>query len=159
MSEDLNFLMQARRDKLDRLRAAGVDPFAYAYDRTHTAREAVALLGDADEGNPTRGGLRIGKPLPERAASEAPDERQEWQRDGQYFHYLTRWMHALRAVGHATQSDVPLRWARELALTAHRAFSYRPRPGARLRMVWKMSIDLTRPLVASMGQHLSLIHI
>ncbi len=110
-------------------------------------------LGDADEGNPTRGGLRIGKPLPERAASEAPDERQEWQRDGQYFHYLTRWMHALRAVGHATQSDVPLRWARELALTAHRAFSYRPRPGARLRMVWKMSIDLTRPLVASMGQH------
>lgn len=110
-------------------------------------------LGDADENHPTRGGLRIGKPLPERAATEAPDERQEWQRDGQYFHYLTRWMHALRAVGHATQSDAPLRWARELALTAHRAFTYRPRPGARLRMVWKMSIDLGRPLVASMGQH------
>ena len=50
MSDELNFLMKARRDKLDRLRAAGVEPFAYAYERTHTAREAVALLGEADEG-------------------------------------------------------------------------------------------------------------
>jgi lysyl-tRNA synthetase class 2 len=54
MSDDLNFLMQARRDKLERLRAAGVEPFAYAYDRTHTAREAIALLGDADEGPAVR---------------------------------------------------------------------------------------------------------
>ncbi|MEQ1690643.1 MAG: lysine--tRNA ligase [Gemmatimonas sp.] len=54
MSEDLNFLMQARRDKLDRLRAAGVEPFAYAYERTHSAREAIAVLGDADEGPAVR---------------------------------------------------------------------------------------------------------
>ena len=50
MSDDLNFLMRARRDKLNRLRAAGIEPFAYAFDRTHTAREALALLGDGDEG-------------------------------------------------------------------------------------------------------------
>ncbi|MBL0172356.1 MAG: lysine--tRNA ligase [Gemmatimonadaceae bacterium] len=54
MSDDLNFLMQARRDKLNRLRAAGVEPFAYAYDRTHTSREAIAVLGDGDEGPSVR---------------------------------------------------------------------------------------------------------
>ena len=46
MSEDLNFLMIARREKLDRLRAAGVEPFAYSYDRTHTSVAAIAALGD-----------------------------------------------------------------------------------------------------------------
>jgi hypothetical protein len=40
-------------------------------------------------------------------------------------------------------------WARELAAAAHRAFV---RPGSRL-MAWKMSIDLSRPLVPSMGHH------
>jgi lysyl-tRNA synthetase, class II len=54
MSEDLNFLMQARRDKLGRLRAAGVEPFAYSFDRSHTAREAVAVLGANDEGPSVR---------------------------------------------------------------------------------------------------------
>src|SRR5688572_29566421 len=38
------------------------------------------------EGHPTRGGLRIGKPLPERAPREPYDARLEWDRDGQYFH-------------------------------------------------------------------------
>ena len=47
------------------------------------------------ERHPTAGGLRIGKPLPERGAREPIDERLEWDRDGQYFHYLTKWMHAL----------------------------------------------------------------
>lgn len=50
MSDDLNFLMVARREKLERLRAAGKEPFAYSYDRTHTAREAIAELGDMDVG-------------------------------------------------------------------------------------------------------------
>lgn len=49
MSEELNFLMKARRDKLDALRAAGTEPFAYSYDRSHSAAEAVAALGDADD--------------------------------------------------------------------------------------------------------------
>ncbi|HYV97406.1 MAG TPA: lysine--tRNA ligase [Gemmatimonadaceae bacterium] len=42
MTEDLNFLMQARRDKLAALDAAGMPPFAYGYDRTHQAARAVS---------------------------------------------------------------------------------------------------------------------
>jgi len=101
--------------------------------------------------HPTAGGLRIGKPLPERAAGERYDERLEWDRDGQYFHYLTRWMHALDQVSRSTGDPKYNRWARELAQVAQRAFTY----GAadEERMVWKLSIDLKRALVPSMGQH------
>jgi hypothetical protein len=41
----------------------------------------------------------------------------------------------------------------ELAKTAHAGFTYVPASGGRKRMYWKMSIDLTYPLVPSMGQH------
>jgi hypothetical protein len=105
------------------------------------------------EAHPTAGGLRIGKLLAERRAGEPIDERREWDRDGQYFHYLTKWMHALDQAARATGQPVFNRWARELAYAAHRAFTYRPGPGQRPRMYWKLSIDLSRPLVASMGQH------
>lgn len=50
MSDELNQVMRVRREKLERLRAAGREPFAYAYDRTHTTREALALLGEGAEG-------------------------------------------------------------------------------------------------------------
>ncbi len=50
MSEDLNFVLQARREKLQRLAEHGVAPFAYSYDRSHTAEGARAILGDAAEG-------------------------------------------------------------------------------------------------------------
>jgi hypothetical protein len=103
--------------------------------------------------HPTRGGLRIGKPLPERGPADPRDERLEWDRDGQYFHYLTRWMHALDQLARATGEPRFNRWACELAEAAHRGFLYRPRAGAPSRMHWKMSIDLSRPLVPSMGQH------
>lgn len=105
------------------------------------------------EAHPTRGGLRIGKPLPERRADEPFDERLEWERDGQYFHYLARWMHALTCLGRETGEPAYLRWGSELALTAYRRFTFVPRPGAPRRMVWKLSIDLSRPLVGAMGQH------
>jgi hypothetical protein len=103
--------------------------------------------------HPTRGGLRIGKPLPERGRDETFDERLEWDRDGQYFHYLTRWMHALDLVSRATHEPRFNLWARELAATAHTAFVYAPPGGGGSRMYWKMSIDLSRPLVPSMGHH------
>ena len=101
--------------------------------------------------HPTRGGLRIGKPLPERAPGESFDERLEWERDGQYFHYLTRWMHALDRCARATREPRYLRWACELAVAAHRGFTFRV--GGQLRKAWKMRIDLSAPLVPSMGQH------
>jgi hypothetical protein len=103
------------------------------------------------EAHPTWGGLRIGKPLPERLPGAPADEVTEWSRDGQYFHYLTRWMHALNQVAVATGNPQFNAWARELAGVAQGAFVYGV-PGQR-RMVWKMSLDLSRPLVTSMGQH------
>ncbi|MDH3526920.1 MAG: hypothetical protein OEM43_05400 [Gammaproteobacteria bacterium] len=115
----------------------------------------ISGLDAADgERHPTRGGLRIGKALPERGPDEPLDERLEWDRDGQYFHYLTKWMHALDQVTRTTQQSRFNAWARELARSAFDAFSYPPAPerGPR-RMAWKMSIDLTRVLVPSMGQH------
>jgi lysyl-tRNA synthetase class 2 len=54
MSDDLNFLMKARREKLDRLRARGIEPFAWSYERSHTSTEAVALLGASDDGPSVR---------------------------------------------------------------------------------------------------------
>jgi hypothetical protein len=62
-------------------------------------------------------------------------------------------MHALYRMGRETGESDYQRWAAELAATAHQAFTRKARPGGPKRMVWKMSIDLTRPLVSSMGQH------
>jgi hypothetical protein len=112
----------------------------------------ISGLGEEEgEAHPTRGGLRIGKPLPERGTGEPLDDRLEWDRDGQYFHYLTKWMHALDQVSRSTGDPRFHVWARELAEVAHAAFVHGP-PGNR-RMAWKMSTDLSRPLVDSMGQH------
>jgi len=114
----------------------------------------ISGLADAEgERHPTCGGSRIGKPHPERAASAPVDDRLEWDRDGQYFHYLTKWMHALDQTTRSTGQPLFTTWARELAHAAHQAFTYVPRTGGPKRMYWKLSSDLSRPLVASMGQH------
>jgi hypothetical protein len=115
------------------------------------ARVHEVLAPKRDPAHPTASGLRIGKKLPERRADEPYDEELEWDRDGQYFHYLTQWMHALDQLAHETGNRQLSEWACELAGVAHRAFVY-TRDGKH-RMYWKMSIDLTRPLVTSMGQH------
>ena len=105
------------------------------------------------ERHPTRGGLRIGKQENERIPGEPFDERREWDRDGQYYHYLTKWMHALHQVSRATGDGIHAGWALELAQTALERFSHLPAWGGARRLYWKMSIDLSRPLVPSMGQH------
>jgi hypothetical protein len=103
--------------------------------------------------HPTVGGLRIGKEMSERKAGEPFDERLEWERDGQYYHYLTKWMHALHRMSRVLEESVFHRWAVELAKTAHARFTYVPPSGGQKRIFWKMSIDLSRPLLPSMGQH------
>lgn len=114
----------------------------------------ISGLGeDEGERHPTRGGLRIGKALPERLPREALDARLEWERDGQYLHYLTQWMHALHRVSEETGNPVFGGWAIELAQAAHAAFTRPADSTGPARMVWKMSIDLARVLVPSMGQH------
>ncbi len=103
--------------------------------------------------HPTIGGLRIGKQNPERGTNEPLDEYSEWDNDGQYYHYLTKWMHALNQVGMVLQESKYINWAMELAKTIHLKFTYKIPPSIQLFMYWKMSIDLTRPLMPSMGHH------
>jgi hypothetical protein len=103
--------------------------------------------------HPTKGGLRIGKDMNERKPTDPFDEALEWDRDGQYYHYLTKWMHALNRVSRVTGDSTYNTWAIELAKTAHAGFTYVPSPGGQKSMYWKMSIDLSYPLVPSMGHH------
>jgi len=103
--------------------------------------------------HPTEGGLRIGKGMNERRSDDPCDEQLEWDRDGQYYHYLTKWMHALNRVSRVTGSSIYNRWAIELAKTVHAGFTYVSSSGGQKRMYWKVSIDLSYPLVPSMGHH------
>lgn len=114
----------------------------------------ISSLGEGEgEKHPTIGGLRIGKQLNERKSDELPNERLEWDQDGQYYHYLTKWMHALNCASQVTEDPTYTKWAIELAKTAHSRFTFSPPYGGRKRICWKMSIDLSYPLVSSMGQH------
>jgi hypothetical protein len=103
--------------------------------------------------HPTAGGLRIGKPLKERQPGEPFDERLEWDRDGQYFHYLTKWMHALCQAGTIIDNSEYVRWAAELADRAFKQFTRKSRSGEVVGVYWKMSIDLSRALVPATGLH------
>jgi lysyl-tRNA synthetase class 2 len=54
VSDELNFVQRARREKLDALEAAGIAPFAYGYERSHDAASAIAFLPEGvDEGGPS----------------------------------------------------------------------------------------------------------
>ena len=44
MSDDLNFVLKARREKLAQLEALGVAPFAYSFDASHDAASALRTL-------------------------------------------------------------------------------------------------------------------
>eukprot|EP00743_Colponemidia_sp_Colp-15_P014814 GILK01017641.1.p1 GENE.GILK01017641.1~~GILK01017641.1.p1 ORF type:complete len:291 (+),score=35.53 GILK01017641.1:113-874(+) len=103
-------------------------------------RAGTHRLGHASEMHPTKGGLRIGK----------EDEEGTPDGDGQYFHYLTKWMFALSRMSIARSDAQYLRWAVELAQAIHPHFVYR-RESSRPRMYWKISTDLSHPHVASEG--------
>ena len=121
--------------------------------RTDDARTGWLSGLPEEEGaqSPTRGGLRIGKPLPERGPAEPFDEALEWDRDGQYFHYLTRWMDALASAAVILGEPRYERLARDLALAVFPRFLVRSSSGDPVGLAWKMSIDLSRPLVAGMS--------
>jgi lysyl-tRNA synthetase, class II len=46
--DELGQLLRNRREKLDGLRERGIEPYAYAFHRTHTAREAIAVFEEAE---------------------------------------------------------------------------------------------------------------
>ena len=50
MSEELNFVQRARREKLDALVERGIAPFAYSFDRSHLASQAIALHPEGHDG-------------------------------------------------------------------------------------------------------------
>jgi lysyl-tRNA synthetase, class II len=50
VTDEINFVLQARREKLEALEASGVAPYAYSFARGHTADGAKALLGKGEEG-------------------------------------------------------------------------------------------------------------
>jgi lysyl-tRNA synthetase class 2 len=61
MSDDLNFVQRARREKLETLEGRGIAPFAYSFDRSHRAAAAVALqpAEQQEEGETVRVAGRI----------------------------------------------------------------------------------------------------
>lgn len=102
-------------------------------------RDGRSRLRGATDANPLAGGLRIGKTDP-----HGPDG------DGQYHHYLTVWMFALNRMTRASGDMKYNRQAIELAKAIHPKF-FVDRSAARPRMVWKMNMDLTEPMVKSEG--------
>ena len=148
---------QTREEKFKDLALQLVDQVHSVLGRYRRDDSRTGWISGLDEHegrlHPTRGGLRIGKKLKERRPSEPLDERLEWDRDGQYYHYLTKWMHALNRVTRVTGDFTYNRWALELARSAHAGFVYTASSGGSKRMRWKMSIDLSYPLVQSMGHH------
>ena len=106
------------------------------------------LSGSAE--HPVAGGLRIGKSMNEKEPGDPYDRDAEWDRDGQYFHYLTKWMTALDQLTRYTQDPKYNKWALEAMSTAADKFVYQDAMFG-TRMYWKMSIDLSRPQVHSQG--------
>lgn len=107
------------------------------HDELGCYRDSQQRLGNASLDAPTLGGLRIGK-------ENEPD-------DGQYYHYLTKWMFALNRMSIARDDPKYNTWAIQLATTAHKHFVIHGLGGHALRMVWKMSVDLQHTLVTSEG--------
>ncbi|EJF59809.1 hypothetical protein DICSQDRAFT_23626, partial [Dichomitus squalens LYAD-421 SS1] len=112
------------------------------HDTLGRTRDGTRRLPGATDEHPLVGGLRIGK--------EEEEDDPGGDGDGQYHHYLTVWMFALnrmaRVSGERQYNDLAI----ELAKAIHRRF-VRERDSPRPRMYWKMSIDLSRPMVRSEG--------
>lgn len=50
MTTRLDLIAKQRLEKLDRIRARGIDPYPRSYQRSHTTQEAIALLKQKEEG-------------------------------------------------------------------------------------------------------------
>lgn len=109
------------------------------HDVLGRTRDGRSRLPGATDETPLGGGLRIGK-----TDDLGPDC------DGQYHHYLTMWMFALNRMAMASGDMNYNRQAVQLARAIHPKF-FVDRKAARPRMIWKMSMDLSRPLVNSEG--------
>lgn len=155
-----NFLELYRQTNEEKYRQLALDLVEQVHNTLGRHREDDSRAGwisgleeQEGKGHPTKGGLRIGKGINERKPTEPFNERLEWHRDGQYYHYLTKWMHALNRISRVTEDSTCNDWAIELAKTVHARFTYLPSSSDQKQMYWKMSIDLSYTLVESMGHH------
>jgi hypothetical protein len=110
------------------------------HDTLGKDRTLKSRLGNSTTDRPLLGGLRIGK----EDAEGTPDG------DGQYFHYLTKWMFALNRMSIIKKDARYNDWAIDLAKVAHDKF-IRNIDSNFPKMYWKMSIDLSYPHVDSEG--------
>ncbi|KAF4994277.1 hypothetical protein FDECE_13169 [Fusarium decemcellulare] len=101
-------------------------------------RNGSERLPGATDDEPLKGGLRIGKM--DATGSDG---------DGQYHHYLTLWMFALNRLSWAAKDPAFNDLAIQLAKSIHPKFVLQS--SNRLRMVWKISIDMKKVLVPSEG--------
>lgn len=76
--------------------------------------------------------------------------------DGQYFHYVTKWMFALNRMSVAKGDRKYNNLAIQLAESTYPHFVYN-RNSSHPRMFWKISIDMKNPAVPSEG-NLGIIH-
>lgn len=145
------YLNTRNKDYLDKAQKL-VDLVHYHLGRFHPEDKRsgwISGLSDKrDRQHPTAAGLRIGKELPERRPDEAYDEIKEWKRDGQYFHYNTRWIDTLLSTYRVSKDLKYARWAAELLEASSR---FLVNQDSEMRLYWKMSTDLSRPLVNSQG--------
>lgn len=116
----------------------------------HRSGWISGLPDEVGSQHPTKSGLRIGKELPERKEYEPFDDQLEWERDGQYYHYHTRWIKSLLQAGRKLGRQKYFQSAAELSLAGkHFLHESHGIP----HIYWKMSVDLSRPQVTSMGAH------
>ena len=135
----LNFITLSRLTQSDSYLLCAARLIDTVHSVLGRSRSQDKYLPGASPEHPLSGGLRIGKD------SEAGQDG-----DGQYHHYLTIWMFALNRMSVASGDKTYNTLAVELAKAIHPAFVVNqdsPRP----RMRWKMSVDLSQPLVSSEG--------
>ncbi|KFZ06080.1 hypothetical protein V501_07742 [Pseudogymnoascus sp. VKM F-4519 (FW-2642)] len=136
----VNFLTLHKELKEDKYLVLAKRLVVRVHDILGWTRDGKSRLPGATDENPLGGGLRIGK-----EESSGPDG------DGQYHHYLTLWMFALNrlsiASGMATYNDQAIALARAI----HPKF-FINQTSASARMVWKISMDMSRTLVSSQGR-------
>ncbi|KZO91092.1 hypothetical protein CALVIDRAFT_506161 [Calocera viscosa TUFC12733] len=135
----LNFITFYKETREQRYLFLAARLISTVHDVLGRERDGRSRLPGATEANPVAGGLRIGK-----------EQEDGEDGDGQYHHYLTLWMFALNRMALASQDQVYNDLAISLAQTIHPAFVY-DRQSARPRMYWKVSMDLSKPLVTSEG--------
>lgn len=135
----LNFLTLYQETSEDRYLKMAIDLTETVHNILGSTRDGKQRLPGATDENPSGGGLRIGK-----EDATGPDG------DGQYHHYLTLWMFALNRLSAVTGDGKYNEQAICLAQAVHPHF-FIDRTSSKPRMVWKIAMDMSEPIVASEG--------